>query len=222
MIYRSFPDKNEWAPAKNVARNPTTGRRAKGNQPITNRRAAIWAKLFNLRYWMLLVLLSHSFLIEGPAEAEGSAKTEGPAEAEGSAKTEGLAEAEGPAKIEGPAEAERPAEKVDLEPRGLLISWVFGEMYNLRSIAEVLMALPVDERKSELLAGPPFEMPYSLALSPREPGRWRQHRDLVMASQVYIDQLIELPGNQNDYVIGLSTANRQMLSQINVKLGGLR
>src|SRR6185369_6478645 len=51
-------------------------------------------------------------------------------------------------------------------PRGALVSWIFGEMYNIRSLAEILMGMPL-RPDSSLMAGPPFEQPYTLELPPR-------------------------------------------------------
>jgi ferritin-like protein len=125
-IYRKFPDEKGWRPSRNVASNPTTDQSAPMKRRITNKLAKGWAGLFNLRYRMLLMFVSHSFRIEAPLRPSGRT------------------------------------------PRGLLISWTFGEMYNLRSIAEILMTLPLHDR-GDLLAGPPFEMPYSLSLPARDP-----------------------------------------------------
>ena len=70
-----------------------------------------------------------------------------------------------------------------LGPRGWLIHHSFAEMYNLRAIAGLLMRLPVSADDPDgLRAGPPFQMPYTLVLSAREPDRWRLHRDLLDAA----------------------------------------
>jgi Ferritin-like len=116
---------------------------------------------------------------------------------------------------------EAPAEASQRTPRGLLISWAFGEMYNLRSIANILMDLPLHEHGDKLLAGPPFEMPYSLALAPREPGRWRQHRDMLQASQMCIRELEKMDGSHAGYLRGLLTADQEALDQITTLMGGL-
>jgi hypothetical protein len=115
---------------------------------------------------------------------------------------------------------EAPANASQRTPRGLLISWAFGEMYNLRSIANILMDLPLHE-DGELLAGPPFEMPYSLALAPRESGRWRQHRDMLQGSELCIGGLEEQDAARAGYLQGLRTADQQALEQITTLLGGL-
>jgi hypothetical protein len=178
-IYRRFPDEGDWRPARQVARNPTTNREAPENRRITNSESLLWAKLFNIRYRMLLMFLKHSFCIEAP---NGTSET---------------------------------------TPRGLLISWSFGEMYNLRSISDILMSLPMRDSEKEPLAGPPFEMPYTLSLSTREPGRWRQHRDLISASQHYVNQLRKRKSGRESYLLGMEQANGEALTQISALLGGI-
>jgi hypothetical protein len=116
---------------------------------------------------------------------------------------------------------EAPADASQRTPRGLLISWAFGEMYNLRSIANILMDLPLHKDGGQLLAGPPFEMPYSLALAPRESGRWRQHRDMLQSSQICISGLEEKSASHLGYLRGLRTADQRALDQIATLLGGL-
>jgi Ferritin-like len=186
-IYNSFPDdSNKWRPSRPVAKNPTTDRQASADRRITNELALSWAKLFNLRYHMLLFFLVHSFDVEAPADAN------------------------------------------QRTPRGLVISWAFGEMYNLRSIANILTDLPLKKKeeaagKNEgaLRAGPPFEMPYSLALAPRESGRWRRHRDLLEASQTHTAELQSLDPAHARYLQGLHAADQQALAQITTLLGEL-
>lgn len=179
-IYREFPDEEGWRPASNVACNPTTDQHAlPPERCITNETAYYWAGLFNLRYRMLLMFLSHSFRIEAPVKASGRTS------------------------------------------RGLLISWAFGEMYNLRSIAEILMRLPIQDH-TKVCAGPPFEMPYTLALAARDPDRWRLHRDLLLASQLYVKKLRKLDSNETykPYLTGLSSADQRALDQAAMLIGG--
>jgi hypothetical protein len=181
-IYREFPGGHQWQPARDVATNPTTapGLDDCRTSTITNPLAWWWAKLFNLRYRMLLMFLEHSFHIEGtPAPSTQT-------------------------------------------PRGLLISWAFGEMYNLRSIGDILVTLPLRDEDPRPFAGPPFEMPYSLALSPRDSGRWRQHRDSFLASQQYVAELQERRAAPGDFLAGLAAADQEALDQIIVILGGLQ
>jgi hypothetical protein len=93
-------------------------------------------------------------------------------------------------------------------------------MYNLRSIAEILMKLPMHDGE-DLLAGPPFEMPYSLALAPRDPDRWRAHRDLLLASQQYVDELrVQSHPEHESYLKGLHNADASALDQALTIIGG--
>jgi hypothetical protein len=104
--------------------------------------------------------------------------------------------------------------------KGLLISWAFGEMYNLRSIAEVLMTLPI-RKNSDEFAGPGFEMPSSLDLAPREPDRWRLHRDLIMTSQHFVDKLLRRAdaSAHEPYLKGLKSVDARALKQILIQIG---
>jgi hypothetical protein len=177
-IYRAFPADGEWQPARNVATNPTTDQTAPMERRITHARARLWANLFNLRYRMLLVFLSHSFCLQRPLE--GTPRT----------------------------------------PRGLVISWAFGEMYNLRSIAEILMGLPLHDDLA-VRAGPPFEMPYSLALPTRVDDWWRLHRDLLHSSQGYVELLqMDDSSEAKTYLEALAGADRRALRQIETIIGG--
>lgn len=116
---------------------------------------------------------------------------------------------------------ETPVADTARTPRGLLVSWGFGEMYNIRSITEILMKLPLKAEGGDLLAGPPFEMPYSLSLANREADRWRGHRDLLMASQKYVAKLLELTGGEYEkYLRGLHSSNERALGQVQTLIGG--
>jgi ferritin-like protein len=174
-IYRNFPE--DWSPAKPVAKNPKLCADDEGDL-ITNEVARIWADLFNLRYRLLLMLLTHSFHIE--STVEGDPKS----------------------------------------PRGLLISWAFGEMYHLRSISEILMSLPLGDEAKEICAGPPFLMPYSLALPVHENNRWRGHRDLLTASNQSIATLLEKATPETHaYLNAFAAANDRALLQIAPLIG---
>ena len=115
---------------------------------------------------------------------------------------------------------EAPAKASGRTPRGLLVSWAFGEMYNIRSITEILMATPM-RAGGDLMAGPPFEMPYSLTLADRDADRWRTHRDLILASQQYVDELERYDGGDHEvYLKGLRGANESALEQVLMLIGG--
>lgn len=106
-------------------------------------------------------------------------------------------------------------------PQAALVSWTFGEMYNIRSLSEILMSLPL-QPSSDKLAGPPFEMPYTLSLPSRDVNRWRTHRDLLLAAIELIDDMLvpgATHGTHGRYLTALRAADRTSLDQINVLIG---
>jgi hypothetical protein len=174
-IYRAFPD--NWSPAKPIATNPKLCRDDEGDL-ITDPTARLWADLFNLRYRLLLMMLSHSFHIQ--SNSQGAAQS----------------------------------------PRGLLISWTFGEMYHLRSIADILMTLPLGPEAGGKFAGPPFLMPYSLALPVHDRNRWRGHRDLIHGSDALARELLlQASARTRTYLEGLLAANQRAILQIEPLIG---
>ncbi len=72
--------------------------------------------------------------------------------------------------------------------RGVLMHRIFGEMYNLKTIAGILVQLPVEEQgdkptnRETLYAGPPFEMPFSLTLPPSNADAFGMHLDVLGSS----------------------------------------
>jgi hypothetical protein len=118
---------------------------------------------------------------------------------------------------------EAPADNPSRSPRGALVSWAFGEMYNIRSLAEILMTLPVAPG-SNILAGPPFEMPYSLELPARDADRWRSHRDLLTASIELVAGMIKSAASDNNeshlrYLRSLVTSDQTTLEQVTALIG---
>jgi hypothetical protein len=63
--------------------------------------------------------------------------------------------------------------------RAMVMHRVFGEMYNLKAVAGLLVRLP---RHGGGNGGPPFEMPYSLDLPQADRDIWRLYDDLLVAS----------------------------------------
>jgi hypothetical protein len=63
--------------------------------------------------------------------------------------------------------------------RGAVVHKAFGEMYNLKAIAGILVQLPLDSPEDERRAGPPFQLPPTLALPTASIDRWRLHGDLL-------------------------------------------
>jgi hypothetical protein len=74
-------------------------------------------------------------------------------------------------------------------PRGRVIAGAFAEMYHLRALSDVLMRQPLTDPPSPLRCGPPFELPYTLALPDLAPSRWRLHRDVMLSGGKVIAEL---------------------------------
>ena len=152
-----------------------------GCTPIRNPEARLWGHLFNLRYRMLLVDVSHAFTLSGALTRSGV-----------------------------------------LTARGAVINATFGEMYNLRSIANILVRTPLDGRGAAV-AGPPFEMPYTLDLPEGEPNRWRLHRDLLEASATLVRKLERIGNKEHDgYLAALRAADEQAFRTVEAMLGQSR
>ncbi|MFD0207049.1 MULTISPECIES: ferritin-like domain-containing protein [Saccharothrix] len=104
-----------------------------------------------------------------------------------------------------------------LTGRGALVHRAFAEMYNLRAVAGRLVELPLERDVPDgRLAGPPFEMPYSLELPHHDHDCWLLQRDLVQASQLLIEQLYEADSSyaEDPYLIALRESDRRALDQI--------
>lgn len=107
-----------------------------------------------------------------------------------------------------------------ISPRGMIINSTFGEMYNLRSIASVMVQLPLLENpgtidKNTKYAGPPFLVPYTLSLPMGEHNRWRTHKDLILASQPVINSLLVQSKEHNHrYLYSLLEADIKLLQVI--------
>jgi hypothetical protein len=68
--------------------------------------------------------------------------------------------------------------------RGAVMHKIFGEMYNLKTIAGILVRRPLRDGvpAEEACAAPPFEMPYTIDLPMDEPDCWQRHRDTLTSS----------------------------------------
>jgi hypothetical protein len=97
-------------------------------------------------------------------------------------------------------------------PRGLIINSTFGEMYNLRSIATAMVQMPLSAGIGDKTAGPPFLIPYTLALPSGEHNRWRTHADLIQASATMIETLLGItPEKNHRYLYALREADNKLL-----------
>jgi hypothetical protein len=109
--------------------------------------------------------------------------------------------------------------------RAMVMHRVFGEMYNLKTIAGILVGLPRrDAEKDPARAGPPFEMPYTLDMPGGELERWILHRDLIRSSQRLCSRLAAHPHtSQGDYLntlIGLDSQTDTWIGRILAGLAG--
>ena len=109
----------------------------------------------------------------------------------------------------------------EMTARGAVVHRAFGEMYNLRAIAGVLLESPLGA-DAQTCAGPPFEMPYTLALPDEENDVWRLHLDLLDASAALASDLLRLDPARRDYLAALRAADAKQRSTIEVLLGRSR
>jgi hypothetical protein len=105
-------------------------------------------------------------------------------------------------------------------PRGLLLHATFGEMYNVRALSEILVQMPLTSGTSQLMAGPPFQIPYTLKLAVDAVDRWRSHLDLLEACISLADCLLALSGQRHAaYLRTLREADRRLIAMIEQILG---
>lgn len=98
---------------------------------------------------------------------------------------------------------------------------VFSEMYNIRAIANILVRLPLADEDDPRRAGPPFELPYTLALPAAEDDCWRLHRELLVNSEILSKRLLpDAPVDGRRYLKALRDLDRQSLAWIDAVLQG--
>lgn len=103
--------------------------------------------------------------------------------------------------------------------RGDVITLIFSEMYKIRSLASVLVQLPVrpDIPPEKACAGPPFQMPYTLEIPQMESDRWRWHRDMLIASRTILDILaqLETDARRKGYIAALKESDADLMHVMN-------
>ncbi|HTN97578.1 MAG TPA: ferritin-like domain-containing protein [Nordella sp.] len=109
--------------------------------------------------------------------------------------------------------------------RGMVMHRVFGEMYNIKTIAGIIVGLelhrPGTPAKGPQFAGPPFEMSYSLTLPDTEADAWRVHREFLQGSMEVGKLLLEkATGAGRDYLLALKTLDLQAIASIDALLAG--
>jgi hypothetical protein len=108
----------------------------------------------------------------------------------------------------------------DIAARGMIVHRTFGEMYNLRAIAKTLVKLPLGASPDGPSAGPPFEMPYSIALPAAERDCWRLHLDLLEASITLNSQIWQRANaTERDYLKSLAVLDRETMASIGAMMG---
>ena len=97
--------------------------------------------------------------------------------------------------------------------RGVIMHRVFGEMYNLKTIAGILV-----QHKS----GSPFEMPFSLRLPYTSADIWRLHRELLAGSLDVAAILAETAtGEGRNYLMALTDLDRRAIDWIDSMASGI-
>jgi hypothetical protein len=109
--------------------------------------------------------------------------------------------------------------------RSELITVIFGEMYKIRGLASVLVDLPVRDGTpvTQLAAGPPFEMPYTLSIPLREVDRWRWHRDMLVASHHILDDVLALDheDRRRNFALAIREGDHDLQRRIDLVIRGL-
>jgi len=170
-----------WQPALPVATNPSTVEVPAGTY-ISSKRARDWAELFNMRYRMLLMLLTHTFRL---------------------------------------ARSSRPDEP---SVRAVTMHRVFGEMYNLKTIATLLVQMPLsDDPADPRRAGPPFRLPNTHSLPPTDADCWSLDIDMLKTADGICREILleETQTPNRNYLLTLLDLDNQRIKRIEKILTGL-
>jgi hypothetical protein len=115
--------------------------------------------------------------------------------------------------------------------RGAVMTRIFGEMYNLKTIAGLLVRMPLTENSRDARrAGPPFQMPYTIELPLDQIDCWQIHRDILMNSLELCATLLDpakghlatTPPEGRDYLLALRGLDLESIAWIDTLLAGLR
>lgn len=106
--------------------------------------------------------------------------------------------------------------------RGAVMHRVFAEMYNLKTIAGILVRRPAGGDDGRF-AGPPFEMPYTLVLPSMTRNRWRLHRELIgeaASLKKQLRDLGELAHDEAGYLTAMADIDGQALGWLDALIDG--
>ena len=133
---------------------------------ISNLVTKKWAKLFNIRYRMLLTALSHALAMPAFVTPDGK-----------------------PAAAGSPnAAASQRAALIDQ-----VFQQMQDGTASLRALSAVITRLARTDAATNGNAGPPFELPESLDLPDRAVDRWQLHLEFIEASQALLGELAPIP-----------------------------
>lgn len=132
------------------------------------------------------------------------------------------------------------ARRVDTQApnvRGAVMHKIFGEMYNLKAIAGILVRRPLRDApargKKQVhepdRAAPPFEMPYTIELPVDETGCWQRHQDILQGALELCGALLaedgphraELTPEELKYLLTLQQLDQKSVAWMQVIIGGL-
>jgi hypothetical protein len=103
-------------------------------------------------------------------------------------------------------------------PRSLLIHSTFGEMYNIRALSGILVQTPLSSENGAQMAGPPFQVPFTMKLPPRPVDRWELHLDLLHTCGRLVDELLQTDSSQSTYLQSMKEIDRQAIRSIRTML----
>ena len=110
--------------------------------------------------------------------------------------------------------------------RAAVMHRVFGEMYNLKTIAGILVRLPLRDggaarRGEPRFAGPTFEMPYTVRLPAADIDCWRLHQDLLASAGELTGRLLrDAPPDGEAYLRTLRDLDAQSHAWLESVLAG--
>jgi len=92
----------------------------------------------------------------------------------------------------------------------------FGEMYNIKAISQILFRLPLTDRRGDgRRAGPPFQIPYTLALPQDDGDCWQLQRDLLTTAVNLATGLLEkATGEESRYLAAQLNLDQQTIQWI--------